>query len=97
VNNILIDLDVTLLRRNLNEEPTLVSYYVPEMKRFEQWQQKQNKQNLLIINDDSMVERLKKFAALNEDIRQHLKAVSNLNNDIIINSGGIAKNNKSSC
>lgn len=49
----LIRENVTLLRRDANEEPTLVSYFVPEMTRWDQWvQSKENDRGLTIPQSD---------------------------------------------
>ncbi|KAJ9649378.1 large subunit of alpha-aminoadipate reductase [Coniosporium tulheliwenetii] len=67
--------NVTLVRRDKDEEPTLVSYIVPEMKRWQQWVQEKERRNSLSVSsdEDSMVARLKRFRSLREDVRQHLK------------------------
>ena len=53
--------NVTLLRRDAFEEPTLVSYIVPELSRWSQWvSQKTKTQDLLIAQtDESMIGMLK--------------------------------------
>jgi len=67
--------NVTLVRRDKDEEPTLVSYIVPEMKRWQEWVKERERRNSLSISsdEDSMVARLKRFRSLREDVRQHLK------------------------
>ncbi|KAK7544150.1 uncharacterized protein J3D65DRAFT_608667 [Phyllosticta citribraziliensis] len=64
--------NVTLVRRNKDEEPTLVSYIVPEMKRWYQWLEERG----LVKDespDESMVAMLKKFKPLSEDCKNLLK------------------------
>jgi L-aminoadipate-semialdehyde dehydrogenase len=63
--------NVTLLKRDAYEEPTLVSYIVPEMKRWYQWLEERGAQDN--PNDTSMVGLLKRFKYLRDDVRQHLK------------------------
>lgn len=67
--------NVTLLRRDAFEEPTLVSYIVPEMSRWIQWiQPKTNSKDLLVPqSDESMVAMLKRFRSLTLDVKEHLK------------------------
>lgn len=68
----LIRENVTLVRRNKDEEPTLVSYIVPEMKRWLQWLEEKG----LAVDDsqdESMVGMLKKFKPLSDDCRNLLK------------------------
>ena len=67
--------NVTLLRRDANEEPTLVSYIVPEMQRWNQWVlEKKNDRGLTVPqNDESMVGMLKRFSSLIADVKEHLK------------------------
>lgn len=65
--------NVTLVRRNKDEEPTLVSYIVPEMKRWYQWLEERG----LVKDespDESMVAMLKKFKPLSEDCKALLKS-----------------------
>ncbi|KAF2090188.1 large subunit of L-aminoadipate-semialdehyde dehydrogenase [Saccharata proteae CBS 121410] len=69
----LIRENITLVRRNKDEEPTLVSYIVPEMKRWYQWLEERG----LVSDDsqdDSMVGMLKKFKPLSEECRNLLKS-----------------------
>ncbi|KAF1814762.1 alpha-aminoadipate reductase [Eremomyces bilateralis CBS 781.70] len=67
--------NVTLLRRDPNEEPQLVSYIVPDMKRWEAWAKEQDKGRSLEVqaSEDSMVDRLRRFRQLRDDVRDHLK------------------------
>ncbi|KAF2257250.1 large subunit of L-aminoadipate-semialdehyde dehydrogenase [Trematosphaeria pertusa] len=64
--------NVTLLRRDAYEEPTLVSYIVPEMKRWFQWLQERGATES-VTEDTSMVALLKRFKYLRDDVREHLK------------------------
>ena len=63
--------NVTLVRRNKDEEQTLVSYVVPDMQKWTQWLEF-NKQE-----DEGPGEgiqgRLRRFWRLNDDIKQYLK------------------------
>ncbi|OCK85757.1 L-aminoadipate-semialdehyde dehydrogenase-like protein large subunit [Lepidopterella palustris CBS 459.81] len=63
--------NVTLLKRDAYEEPTLVSYIVPEMKRWYQWLEERGSTDS--STDDSMVGMLKRFRYLRDDVREHLK------------------------
>lgn len=64
--------NVTLLRRNENEEQVLVSYIVPDI---DAWLKRQKASRVLEIaaDDDSLVGRLKRFRTLRDDLRDHLK------------------------
>jgi L-2-aminoadipate reductase len=64
--------NVTLVRRNKDEEPTLVSYIVPEMKRWYQWLEEKGLPNDA-TQDESMVGMLKKFKPLSDDCKELLK------------------------
>jgi L-aminoadipate-semialdehyde dehydrogenase len=63
--------NVTLVRRNKDEEQTLVSYIVPDMQKWPQWLE-QNQ-----LSDDTSGEglqgRLRRFWPLQEDIKKHLR------------------------
>lgn len=63
--------NVTLLKRDAYEEPTLVSYFVPEMKRYYDWLQERGAEDK--SEDTTMVGLLKRFKYLRDDIREHLK------------------------
>lgn len=66
--------NVTLMRRDTFEEPTLVSYIVPEMSRWNQWiQDRTNDKGLLVPeNDESMIGMLKvPFLRLSLNGRRH--------------------------
>lgn len=63
--------NVTLLKRDAYEEPTLVSYFVPEMKRWYNWLEERGATDS--STDTSLVGMLKRFKYLRDDIREHLK------------------------
>lgn len=63
--------NVTLLKRDAYEEPTLVSYIVPEMKRWYQWLEERGATDN--PNDTTMVGMLKRFRYLRDDVREHFK------------------------
>jgi L-2-aminoadipate reductase len=64
--------NVTLVRRDKDEEPTLVSYLVPEMSKWPSWLKERG------LEDDQyeegMVGRLKRFRPLREDVRKYLSS-----------------------
>ena len=62
---------VTLLRRDKVEEPTLVSYIVPEFTRWPKWLQENDIQDS--EEDDSMIGMLRRFRPLQNELRNHLK------------------------
>ncbi|KAL8803637.1 MAG: hypothetical protein Q9182_003052 [Xanthomendoza sp. 2 TL-2023] len=64
--------NITLLRRDKDEEPTLVTYIVPNMKRWKAWLDERGLRDDL-EEDDSMTGRLKRFRALRDDLRDFLK------------------------
>ena len=63
--------NVTLVRRNKDEEQTLASYIVPDMQKWAQWLKQNN------LEDDSSGEgiqgRLRRFWPLADDIKRYLK------------------------
>lgn len=66
----------TLVRRDRNEEPTLVSYIVPEIAEWEKWLEAQN---LKDVKDDGVemgpcVVYLKRFRRIQAEVRDHLKS-----------------------
>jgi L-aminoadipate-semialdehyde dehydrogenase len=63
--------NVTLLKRDAYEEPTLVSYFVPEMKRWYDWLEERGATDS--STDTTLVGMLKRFKYLRDDIREHLK------------------------
>ncbi|KAH4225707.1 alpha-aminoadipate reductase [Parastagonospora nodorum] len=65
--------NVTLLKRDAYEEPTLVSYIVPEMKRWYDWLKERGSEDTASTEDTSMVTLLRRFKYLRDDVREHLK------------------------
>lgn len=67
----LIRENVTLVRRDKDEEPSLVSYVVPQMSAWVEWAKQQG------IRDEpdaeGMVGMLRRFRTLREDVRESLK------------------------
>ena len=67
----LIRENITLVRRDKDEEPSLVSYIVPQMSSWVEWAKKQG------IKDEpdaeGMVGMLRRFRTLREDVRESLK------------------------
>lgn len=64
--------NVTLVRRDKFEEPTLVSYFVPDMSKWSQWLESKGLQD-----DDTaegMVGMLRRFRPLRDDARDHLRS-----------------------
>ena len=67
----LIRENVTLVRRDKDEEPTLVSYVVPDMKEWTPWLKQKGQPD--DVEDDTMVGMLKRFRLLREDVRATLR------------------------
>lgn len=70
-NHPLVRENVTLVRKDKDEEPRLVSYIVPEMKLWSQWCKEKD-----VIEDpseDSVEGMLKRFRTLRDDAREYLK------------------------
>ena len=63
--------NVTLVKRDKDEEPTLVSYVVPDMKEWTSWLEQKGQPD--DIEDDTMVGMLKRFRLLREDVRATLR------------------------
>ncbi|KAF2093182.1 large subunit of L-aminoadipate-semialdehyde dehydrogenase [Rhizodiscina lignyota] len=64
--------NITMLKRDKFEEHTLVSYFVPEMSRWNLWlKETHGKEDL--SEEVDMVSMLKRFRLLRDDIRAHLK------------------------
>lgn len=64
--------NVTLVRRDKFEEPTLVSYFVPDMSKWANWLQSKG-----LRDDESaegMVGMLRRFRPLRDDAREHLRS-----------------------
>ncbi|KAL0941207.1 putative L-aminoadipate-semialdehyde dehydrogenase [Colletotrichum truncatum] len=64
--------NVTLVRRNKDEERTLISYIVPDMQRWAEWLVQNNKQDDT-SGGDSLTGRLRRFWPLGDEIRKYLK------------------------
>ena len=63
--------NVTLVRRDKDEEPTLVSYVVPDVKEWTSWLEK--KEITEDTEEDTMVGMLKRYRLLREDVRAALR------------------------
>lgn len=66
----------TLVRRDRNEEPTLVSYVVPEIPEWKRWLKTQNLED---VDDEGVtmgptVVYLKRFRRMQAEVRDHLKS-----------------------
>ncbi|KAL9035096.1 MAG: hypothetical protein Q9214_006746, partial [Letrouitia sp. 1 TL-2023] len=62
----LVQENVTLLRRNKDEEPTLVTYLVPNIKKWQEWlEEQQLAENS--VDDETVLGLLKRFRALREN------------------------------
>lgn len=70
----LIRENVTLVKRDQDEEPILVSYYVPDVLKWREWVKKQgdNQQNG-VTDDLSIKERFQLFGTLTNNARDRLK------------------------
>ena len=66
----LIRENVTLVRRDKDEEPKLTSYYVPALKEWSQWTEETGRPEL--GDEKTMAGRLKRFKALADECRQLL-------------------------
>ena len=62
---------VTLVRRNKDEEPRLVTYIIPEFNAWSTWLAQQGLED--VPSDDSMVGMLRRFKPLQNSLREHLK------------------------
>lgn len=70
----LIRENVTMVKRDHEEEQILVSYYVPDVKKWQSWLQEQKTLDSGNVTDDlGISERLKIFKTLTEDVRERLK------------------------
>ncbi|KAI9816801.1 MAG: putative NRPS-like protein biosynthetic cluster [Pycnora praestabilis] len=63
--------NVTLVRRDKDEEPTLVSYVVPDLQKWPRWLEEKGLQDN--ADDDTMVGMLRRFRLLREDARASLR------------------------
>ncbi|KAL8768564.1 MAG: hypothetical protein Q9209_005249 [Squamulea sp. 1 TL-2023] len=68
----LVQENVTLLRRDKDEEPTLVAYIVPNLKRWRTWLDERGLRDKS-GDDESMAGMLKRFRALRDELRDFLK------------------------
>ncbi|KAL8690954.1 MAG: hypothetical protein Q9218_003711 [Villophora microphyllina] len=64
--------NVTMKRRDKDEEPILVTYIVANLKKWKEWLHERNLQDDA-EDDDSIVGLLKRFRALRDDLRDYLK------------------------
>ncbi|KAI9839556.1 MAG: large subunit of alpha-aminoadipate reductase [Sarea resinae] len=64
--------NITLVRRDKDEEPTLVSYIVPEMRRWPQWLQEKGLKDEG-EGEEGMIGMLRRFRPLRDDARTHLR------------------------
>ncbi|CAD0038605.1 unnamed protein product [Aureobasidium pullulans] len=69
----LIRENVTLVKRDHEEEQILVSYYVPDFSKWSAWKQEKGEAETNVADDLSIPERLKMFNTLTNDVREHLK------------------------
>lgn len=70
----LIRENVTLVRRDHGEEQILVSYYVPDVKKWQAWRKEQGADEPSGVAEDlSIPEKLKLFNTLTDDVRERLK------------------------
>lgn len=69
----LIRENVTLVKRDHGEEQILVSYYVPDIKKWQEWRIAQGATGDGVTEDLSIPERLKMFSTLTDDVREQLK------------------------
>ncbi|KAJ5089609.1 hypothetical protein N7532_008293 [Penicillium argentinense] len=69
----LIRENVTLVRRDKFEEPTLVSYFVPDMSKWAQWLESKGLKDDESTTDGTMVSLLRRFRPLRDDARDHLR------------------------
>ncbi|KAL1959532.1 hypothetical protein VTO42DRAFT_1977 [Malbranchea cinnamomea] len=63
--------NVTLVRRDKFEEPTLVSYIVPKMSKWAQWLKERGEEDN--YSGEGMVGMLKRFRPLRDDAREYLR------------------------
>ncbi|KAF8850991.1 acetyl-CoA synthetase-like protein [Acephala macrosclerotiorum] len=63
--------NVTLVRSKKDEEPTLVSYIVPDMQKWSKWLEQKGLQD--DTSDEGIQGRLCRFRPLGDDVKQYLK------------------------
>ncbi|KAF2725108.1 large subunit of alpha-aminoadipate reductase [Polychaeton citri CBS 116435] len=69
--------NVTLLRRDHNEEQILVSYYVPDLRKWREWRESQSsnvRNESLQGREPEISERLRIFDAVTDNVRELLKS-----------------------
>ncbi|KAI1114257.1 aminoadipate reductase [Nemania sp. NC0429] len=66
--------NVTLVRRDKDEEHTLVTYFVPETKRWLDHVEEEGEQDGFEMQDESMASMLRQFRSLSEDCKKFLAA-----------------------
>lgn len=64
--------NVTLVRRDKDEEQTLVSYVVPDMKEWYAWLKSRSLED--DNSDESMIGNMRRFRPLSDDARTHLRS-----------------------
>jgi L-aminoadipate-semialdehyde dehydrogenase len=66
--------NVTVVRRDKDEEPTLVTYFVPETKRWFQYLEQEENRKAFDRDwtDESMAAMLRRFKTLSEDCKKYL-------------------------
>lgn len=66
----------TLIRRDRNQEPTLVSYIVPEIAEWKRWLEAQNQEDIEDkgVEMGSSVVYLRRFRRMQAEVRDHLKS-----------------------
>ncbi|KAI9772817.1 MAG: large subunit of alpha-aminoadipate reductase [Candelina submexicana] len=67
----LIQEQLTLVRRDKDEEPTLVSYIVPDLKKWHSWR---GKESMEVSGDWTMGGMLRRFRPLRDDVKEHLRS-----------------------
>ncbi|KAI9824562.1 MAG: putative NRPS-like protein biosynthetic cluster [Thelocarpon impressellum] len=68
----LIRENVTLVRRDKDEEPTLISYIVPDSSKWPQWLQEKGLREEM--SGDGLSGMLRRYRALRDDARDHLRS-----------------------
>ncbi|KAJ5972274.1 Male sterility NAD-binding [Penicillium vulpinum] len=66
--------NVTLVRRDKDEEPTLVSYFVPDMNKWASWLESKGLKDDESDSAEGMVGMLRRFRPLRDDAREHLRS-----------------------
>ena len=68
----LVQENVTIVRRNKEEEPSLVSYLVPNLKEWERWSKEKALEDK--VGEEDMVGMLTRFRPLSDDVRTYLRS-----------------------